>query len=155
MGEFPVGKAILYLSAQYLGAFMAAFGVYCAYYDGITAYDGGKRMAYKVDQNTTAITGGIFSTYPAPHTTLSGTIVDQTLATFLLMFAVMAITDEKGINTPKHLQPTILGLVIVGICIAFGLNCGAVLNPARDLGPRLFQTMAGYGWLSFRSVRQL
>ena len=131
---------------------MAAFSIYCAYYDGIVAYDGGQRVAYKVHSNTTLMTGGIFSTYPAPHVTLGGSIVDQTLATFLLMFAVMAITDKKGVNTPKHLQPTILGLVIVGICIAFGLNCGAVLNPARDFGPRLFQLIAGYGSASFRSV---
>ena len=128
---------------------MAAFSVFCAYYEGIAAFDGGQRLAFMVSANSTHPTGGIFSTYPAPHVSVTGSVVDQILATFLLMFAVMAITDKNGVNTPNHLVPTVLSFVITGICIAFGLNCGAVLNPARDLGPRLFQLIAGYGTDTF------
>ena len=150
LGEFPAKKIPLYLFAQYFGAFMAAFCVFGTYYEGIAAYDGGVRIPYKLLANTTTMTGGIFSTYPAPHVSIMGSIIDQILATFLLMFAVMAITDKNGVNTPKHLVPTVLAFVITGICIAFGLNCGAVLNPARDLAPRFFQLLSGYGISSFR-----
>ncbi|CAG2122218.1 unnamed protein product [Medioppia subpectinata] len=148
MGKFKCRKIPHYLLGQYLGSFMAAFAIFCAYYEGIDAYDEGIRTAY----NGTTATGGIFSTYPAQHISVPGTLVDQILATFLLMFAVMAITDPKGIATPKHMEPTVLALVITGICVAFGLNCGAVLNPARDLGPRLFQALAGYGFDAFKYV---
>ena len=150
LGEFPAKKIPLYFLAQYLGSFMAAFSVFCAYYEGITAYDGGVRTPYKFNVNATGMTGGIFSTYPAPYVSVPGSLVDQILATFLLMFAVMAITDKNGVNTPHHLVPTVLAFVITGICTAFGLNCGAILNPARDLAPRLFQLLAGYGINTFR-----
>ncbi len=44
------------------------------------------------------------------------------------MFAVLAVIDTKGINTPKHLIPTVFALVITALCVAFGHNCGATLS---------------------------
>ena len=40
--------------------------------------------------------------------------------------------------------------MICGLVVGFGLNCGAALNPARDLSPRLFQLLAGYGLNAFK-----
>ncbi|XP_054167824.1 aquaporin-9-like, partial [Oppia nitens] len=155
--KFPVRKIPLYLLAQYLGAFAGAFSIFLAYYEAIDAYDSGHRIPYRT--NTTGAvsmaTGGIFSTYPAAHVSLTGSLVDQIVATSMLLFAVMAITDPGGLNTPKPLEPPVLALLITGICIAFGLNCGAVLNPARDLGPRFFQLLAGYGYQAFKPVQCL
>jgi glycerol uptake facilitator-like aquaporin len=151
--KFPLKKIPIYLLAQYLGSFLAALVIFSTYYEAINAYDNGSRTAYydKLDNNLTVIqTGPIFSTYPASHVTIGGSLLDQIVATFMLMFAICAVTDEKGINTPKHLQPLILALVITAICIAFGLNCGAILNPARDLAPRIFTVLAGYGIQPFR-----
>jgi glycerol uptake facilitator-like aquaporin len=153
--KFPLKKIPIYLLAQYLGSFLAALVIFSTYYEAINAYDNGSRTAYydKLDNNLTVIqtdTGSIFSTYPASHVTIHGSLLDQIVATFMLMFAICAVTDEKGINTPKHLQPLILALVITAICIAFGLNCGAILNPARDLAPRIFTVLAGYGIQPFR-----
>ena len=41
-------------------------------------------------------------------------------------------------------------MMICGLVVGFGLNCGAALNPARDLSPRLFQFLAGYGLNAFK-----
>jgi glycerol uptake facilitator-like aquaporin len=37
------------------------------------------------------------------------------------------------------------------IGMAFGLNAGYAINPARDLGPRLFTAVAGWGFEVFRA----
>ena len=34
-------------------------------------------------------------------------------------------------------------ILAIGMC--FGLNAGYAINPARDLGPRLFTALAGWG----------
>jgi glycerol uptake facilitator protein len=42
------------------------------------------------------------------------------------------------------MAPFVIGILIVGIGFAFGANSGWAINPARDLGPRLFEWFAGW-----------
>ena len=64
-------------------------------------------------------------------------------ATALLGNCILAIVD--GNKTADGLAPFLIGLIVQGIGLAFGLNCGYGINPARDLGPRLFTFAVGYG----------
>ena len=41
-------------------------------------------------------------------------------------------------------MPILIGLVVVAIGISFGGMHGYPINPARDLGPRLFITLVGF-----------
>ena len=41
-------------------------------------------------------------------------------------------------------QPLAIGLVVVAIGISWGGMHGYAINPARDLGPRLFALAAGF-----------
>ncbi|RXM94392.1 Aquaporin-9 [Acipenser ruthenus] len=43
------------------------------------------------------------------------------------------------------MEPLMIGLIIMVIGVSMGLNCGYPVNPARDLGPRLFTAIAGWG----------
>jgi len=61
------------------------------------------------------------------------------------VFAIMALTDKRNLNIPPCAFPILLGLTLNGLIVSFGLNCGAALNPARDLFARIFLTMVGYG----------
>jgi glycerol uptake facilitator-like aquaporin len=42
-----------------------------------------------------------------------------------------------------------VGMLVVVIGMCFGLNAGYAINPARDLGPRLFTAVRGWGWQVF------
>ena len=53
-------------------------------------------------------------------------------------------------GAPKGLAPFCIGLIVAVIGMAFGMNCGYAINPARDLGPRIFTAMAGWGDDPFR-----
>ena len=52
----------------------------------------------------------------------------------------------------KKILVGVLGvLLVVGIGAAFGVNSGYAINPARDLGPRVFTAVAGWGTEVFRA----
>ncbi len=133
IGKLPWRKVAYYILAQYIGAFLGASCVFVAYVD---AFDGfGKN-------NQTA---GIFATYPQEYLTTGGGFVDQLIGTALLLFCVLAITDEKNMKVPSYLVPLYVGFTVLNIGICFGMNCGYAINPARDLGPRIFTAIAGWG----------
>lgn len=94
-------------------------------------------------------TGHIFATFPAAFISFIGVLIDQIISTAILMYAFLAITDKERQKIPSYVQPFYFGFVISVLCLAFGLNCAATLNPARDLAPRIFTLIAGYGLSPF------
>ena len=69
------------------------------------------------------------------------------------MFGVLAIVDEKNWNIPRNLVPLYIALLVLSIVLSLGYNTGAAMNPARDLIPRLFTYLAGWGEQTFRYTR--
>lgn len=63
----------------------------------------------------------------------------------LLVGTVCALTDKRNSPPSGGILPLIVGLTVFVIGISFGINCGYGINPARDLIPRLFTAMAGWG----------
>ena len=61
------------------------------------------------------------------------------------MAGVLAVSDQKNVAPPAWLTGPLVGLLVVGIGMAFGFNAGYAINPARDFGPRLFTAVAGWG----------
>jgi len=57
----------------------------------------------------------------------------------------MCLIDGKNLNVPKPLIPVGLALLLAALIMAFGLNCGPALNPARDIPGRIFAYIVGYG----------
>lgn len=74
-----------------------------------------------------------------------GALRDQVIGTAILVLLIFAVTDL--LNTPPgaNLGPFIVGLIVVGIGMAWGTNAGYAINPARDFGPRLASFLTGYG----------
>ena len=137
---FPWSKVAPFIIAQMAGAFAASAVVYVTYQEAFVAFDGGTRQVLGSQG-----TAGIFATYPQPFLTTMGGFVDQVVGTALLMATILAITDQRNNATPAWLTPIIVGGIVVAIGVSFGFNAGYAINPARDLGPRLFTAIAGWG----------
>jgi MIP family channel proteins len=137
---FPWKKVLPYSLAQTLGAFCAAAVVVLVYREAFSAFDGGVRMV-----EGAKATAGIFSTYPQPYLSIWGGLIDQVVGTAILLLGVMALGDSKNLAPQSNLGPVLVGLLVIGIGMAFGFNCGYAINPARDLGPRLLTFLAGWG----------
>jgi glycerol uptake facilitator protein len=89
-------------------------------------------------------TAGIFTTFPAFPGTPQVGFFDQVLGTALLLLLVLAVTDERNQAVAGNLAPVVIGLIVVGIGVSFGALHGYAINPARDFGPRIFVTLAGF-----------
>ena len=145
--KFPWGKVLPYIVAQFAGAFLASVVVYLTYREALTAFDGG--MRHVTGELGTA---GIWATYPQAFlSTFPGGFVDQVVGTALLVGVIFGITDNRNSMPPAGLVPVIVGLLVVLIGATFGFNSGYAINPARDLGPRLFTAVAGWGGEVFRA----
>jgi MIP family channel proteins len=131
-------KVIPYSIAQFLGAFFSSAVVYGTYIDALNSFE-------LCDTYSTPCTAGIFATYPQPYLTLGRGFLDQVVGTFLLLLGVFAITDPYNAEMEKGVQPVAIGFLLWGIGASFGFNCGYAINPARDLGPRVFTAIAGWG----------
>ena len=137
---FPWGKVGPYVAAQTAGAFVASAVVYVVYADALQHFDGGTR------QVTGALgTAGIWATYPQPWLSTLGGLVDQIVGTAALVLVVFAVTDPRNSPPQANITPIVVGLLVVAIGMAYGLNSGYAINPARDFGPRLFTALAGWG----------
>ncbi len=137
---FPWAKVGPYVAAQMAGAFVASAVVFVTYREAFAAFDGGTRHI-----EGALATAGIFATYPAPHLSIAGGLVDQIVGTMLLVMGALAITDSRNTAPPGWLAPIAIGGLVVAIGVAFGFNAGYAINPARDFGPRSFTALAGWG----------
>jgi MIP family channel proteins len=142
---FAWPKVIPYWLAQTAGAFTGAALVFFVYREAFNSFDNGTRMV--LGEKGTA---GIFSTYPQPYLSLFGGLVDQIFGTAILLLMIMAIGDARN-NAAGNLGPIVVGFLVMVIGMAFGFNAGYAINPARDLGPRLFTAIAGWGTEVFRA----
>ncbi|CAF0958793.1 unnamed protein product [Rotaria sordida] len=133
-------QCFFYVIGQILGAFLGAALVYIVYLKQFDEFDGGIREM--TGPNGTA---DIFFTMPAKGTPQWNALVDQIVGTAILMIFVMAVTHELNQMMSKAVEPLAFALIVTGIISAFSINAGAAINPARDLGPRLFGAFV-YGW---------
>ncbi|MCD2197406.1 aquaporin family protein [Actinomycetospora endophytica] len=145
---FPWRKVPAYWLAQVVGAFAAAALIYSVYYPAIDAYNATKGIASRAASQDTF---SIFATFPAKYFggALWGPLFDQIVGTALLVALIAAIVDNRNQAPTGNMGGFIIGLVVVGIGFSFGTDAGYAINPARDLGPRLWTYIEGWGALAF------
>jgi len=148
-------KLPVYVAAQIFGAFIAAAVLYLLFSDSIAGYEAmhgiirGLPESYK-----TAMIFGEFYPNPGVRTIASVSTMNAFLAegvgTFALVFMIFALTEGCNVGRPdESLAPLFIGLTVTIIISIIALLTQAGLNPARDLAPRLFAFMAGWGNAAF------
>lgn len=134
------GNVAAALAGQFLGAFVGAVAAWAAYRDH-----------FDHPESEPAAKLAVFSTGPGIRN-LPGNVVTEVIATFVLVFVVLAFGP-----TPSGLGPLSVALLILGIGASLGGPTGYALNPARDLAPRLAHAVLpikgkgtndwGYAWV--------
>jgi glycerol uptake facilitator protein len=140
---FEWRKVPAYMLAQILGAFAGAALVYANYHYAIAAFEHANHITRGASNSVP--TYSIFGTFPAPYYhSWFGPFLDQVIGTAVLVGFIFAVSDEY--NTPVHgnLAPVVVGFIVVAVGLSIGANAGYAINPARDLGPRLWAWIEGW-----------
>ncbi|KAL2781690.1 putative aquaporin-7-like protein 3, partial [Daubentonia madagascariensis] len=145
LGRMSWKKFPVYVLGQFLGSFMAAATIYGLFYSAIIRFSGGELTV----TGPTA-TAGIFATYLPGDMTLWRGFVDEVLVTGMLQLCLFAITDKEN-PALQGTQALVIGILVVTIGISLGMNSGYAINPSRDLPPRFFTYIAGWGKQVFRA----
>ncbi|MCH7401988.1 MIP/aquaporin family protein [Belliella kenyensis] len=150
-GSFDWSLVIGYILAQVCGAFIGAFITWIIYKDHFD----------RTQDTSTKL--AVFATSPAIKNLPINFFAEMT-GTFILLFVIYFITDAE-LQTEEGGTPIGLGAVgaipvaflVWVIGLSLGGTTGYAINPARDLGPRLFHALApifqkgssewGYAWI--------
>ncbi len=130
--RFPWAKVPHYLLGQFIGAFLGAAIVFAVYHAKWVMFDPSLEH-----------TAGVFSTFPAVPGFWPG-FIDQVVGTALLMALILAIGDQNNNAGGATWTALAVAFAVMAIGISLGTMHGYAINPARDLGPRLFSVVAGF-----------
>ncbi|XP_030229724.1 aquaporin-7 isoform X3 [Gadus morhua] len=136
----------VYVFAQFLGSFLAAATIYTVFNDAIFDFGDGN-----LTTTGAKATAGIFATYPAPYLSLQSGFIDQVLGTAMLLLCLTALSDQRNKPAARGSESLMVGLLVMLIGVSLGSNSGYPINPTRDLAPRLFTAVAGWGNEVFRA----
>lgn len=143
------GKLPCYLSAQFLGAFVAGAAVYLCFSSSIAAYEAAHNIVRGTPQSAhVAKMFGEYYNLPGSGSAVSMLLATgaEAFGTFLLVFMIFSLTEGCNVGRPSDgAAPVFIGLTVSAVICLLAPLTQAGLNPARDFGPRLVAWFAGWG----------
>jgi glycerol uptake facilitator protein len=139
--KFSWAKVLPYCVAQVVGAFLGAALVYALFNPVIDLYN-------QTHHLTRAAGGaaGVFFTHPGLAIQPMHAFWDEMILTAILIFGIFAITEQYNEQAPRaNSGALMIGFLVAAIGASMGYLEAWAINPARDLGPRLFAFLAGWG----------
>jgi glycerol uptake facilitator protein len=159
-GGFPKPRVIPYIVVQSLGAFVASAVLYLIFADALRVYEQthGIHRGQPGSEATAMVFGEFF---PSPggqpltaearqrmsHLAAFGT---EVIGTAVLLLVIFCVTDERNNSRPQILTAATIGLTVTLLISLLGPLTMACFNPARDLAPRVFSALAGWGSMPFQ-----
>ncbi|MBK8987230.1 MAG: MIP family channel protein [Chloroflexi bacterium] len=139
---FPWAKVGPYIVAQFIGAFLGALGVYLVYRDGLVAAG----MPNVWSTGPGSVFGSAFSATPMTSTGSYSMLtagIAEFFGTMMLLWGVLASGDERNLGLKNNMGPFLVGFTVLAVGLSLGGPSGYSINPARDLGPRIFGALVG------------
>jgi glycerol uptake facilitator protein len=156
---FPWRQVPRHIAAQFIGAFAASAVLFVMFHGTLRSYEAAHAIVRGAPgSEATAMIFGEFFPNPGgkPFTdelrlTVSApaAFFVEFLGTGILMLVILATTDRRNPSAPGALTPLTIGLTVTMLISLVGPLTMAGLNPARDLAPRIFSSLAGWGAVPF------
>jgi len=140
----PWAKVPVYWAAQMIGAFLGALGVYLVYFEGLVkaglpnVWCTGPGSVFGQAFWGSATGGTPVGAYP-----MWNAYIAEIVGTAMLIMGIYAIVDANNVGPGANLWPLLVGFLVMAIGLSLGGPSGYAINPARDLGPRIFGAIVG------------
>jgi len=150
-GRLQWSSVVYYITAQCLGAFGASATIYLEYHSALLDY-GSKccnGTTFLLPPQGQCNAASVWTTFPSEFESLGDGVLDQIIGTGLLLLGIFAIGDDTQRRPARAASPFAkagaVAALVVTIGMSFGYNNGYSINPARDLLPRIFVALVGWG----------
>jgi glycerol uptake facilitator protein len=158
-GGFPKSRVPGYIATQVVAAFVSAAVLYVIFGGAIAEFEAKNNIVRgQTGSEASAMIFGEF--YPNP----SGKPLSETnpermsqgraffaevIGTAMLLLVIFCTTDPNNKDRPQILTAATIGLTITMLISLLGPLTMACFKPARDFGPRLFSSLAGWNAIPF------
>ncbi|TCD65342.1 hypothetical protein EIP91_002780 [Steccherinum ochraceum] len=135
---FPPLKAVRYIIAQILGAYVACLLVYVQYENLISEVTAGMISAGTYDSTFFTPNGpaGIFGFYVMPGSKLGQVFLNEFVCDVIFGIVVFTLIDPTNFMVSPVMVPWVVGLTYATMIWSYA-PVGVACNTARDLGGRL------------------
>jgi glycerol uptake facilitator protein len=158
-GAFPKRRVAGYIATQLLGAFLSAAVLYLIFGGAISDFEARNHIVRgALGSEASAMVFGEYFPNPAGKPLAEArsgwasqprAFLAETVGTALLVFVIFCTTDPNNKDRPQTLTALTIGLTVTMLISLLGPLTMACFNPARDLGPRLFSSLAGWNTVPF------
>lgn len=158
-GDFAKSRVLPYIVVQVLGAFAGAAVLYLIFNGAISAYE--QQHSIVRGQSGSEATAMVFGEYfpnpsgkplnPARSIVMSHAraFAAEVIGTAILLLVIFCVSDRNNQTRPQILTASTIGLTVTLLISLLGPLTMACFNPARDFGPRLFSSLAGWKTIPF------
>jgi len=157
--RFPARLVIPYIIVQMLGAFAAAALLYFLFAGALQSYEAKNNITRgEAGSEASAMVFGEFFPNPGGKAltdasrammTPARAFTAEVVGTAILVLVIFGSTDERNLTRPQILTAATIGLTVTILISLLGPLTMACFNPARDLAPRVFSSLAGWRGVPF------
>lgn len=157
--KLPPRQIPNYLLSQFAGAFLAAAILFVLFGGSIEAFESKHGIVRGAPgSEASAMIFGEFFPNPGGDALSAEQLawmptwrafLVELIGTAILVFAIFGLTDERQANAPGILLPAMVGLTVTILISLLGPLTMGAFNPTRDLAPRIFSSIAGWGSVPF------
>lgn len=157
--RFPWRRVAPYFVAQFAGAFVAAAVLYTIFGGALRTFETANGIVRgQAGSEASAMVFGEYFPNPSGHPltfearqrmSTPAAFGAEVVGTAILLLVIFCVTDERNKARPQALTAATVGLTVTMLISLLGPLTMACFNPARDLAPRIFSSLAGWGGVPF------
>jgi len=159
--DFPKTRVFPYIFTQMLGAFLACAVLYPIFASPLESFESKNKITRgEAGSEASAKIFGEYFPSPGPQgldeqarafMPHGAAFVAEVIGTSILLIVIFCVTDSKNESRPQILTALTIGLTVTLLISLLGPLTMACFNPARDLAPRLFSSLAGWSAVPFKA----